>query len=89
MRPSQIAASAIDTRLMMAPRAVVPAAHVARIRTWVKYGMTIAHVAAVYGVDADEIVKLLGKHNPSDPDAGAFQAQKSDQHNWAFAGLSI
>jgi hypothetical protein len=43
------------------PRAVIPTAHVARICTWVKYGMTIAQVAAIYGVDAGEIARLLGK----------------------------
>jgi hypothetical protein len=43
------------------PRAVIPTAHVARIRTWVKYGMTIAQVAAIYGVDAGEIARLVGK----------------------------
>ena len=41
--------------------AVIPIVHLARIRTLVKYGMTIAHVAAIYGVDAGEIAKLLGK----------------------------
>jgi uncharacterized protein (DUF433 family) len=32
---------------------------VARIRTWLRYGMTIAEVAAVYGVEADEIAHIL------------------------------
>jgi hypothetical protein len=38
----------------------VPAAHATRIRTWLKYGMTVAEVAAVYGVPAGEIERLLG-----------------------------
>ena len=31
----------------------------ARIRTLVKYGMTVAQIAKVYGVAADEIVRIL------------------------------
>jgi len=38
----------------------IPAADAARIRTWMRYGMTIAQVAAVYGVDASELARLLG-----------------------------
>ncbi len=36
-----------------------PPTHAARIRTWLKYGMTIAEVAEVYGVPVDEIERLL------------------------------
>jgi hypothetical protein len=43
------------------PARTIPAAHIARIRTWVRYGMTIDQVAAVYGVEAGEIARLLGK----------------------------
>lgn len=43
------------------PRAVIAITHVARIRTWVKDGITIAQLAAIYGVDAGEIAMLLGK----------------------------
>jgi hypothetical protein len=39
----------------------IPRAHFARIRTWARYGMTIAQVAAVYGVEADEIARILRK----------------------------
>jgi hypothetical protein len=39
----------------------IPSAHLARIRTWLRYGMTIAQVAAIYGVNAGEIANLLGK----------------------------
>ncbi len=42
-------------------RQQIPAAHLARIRTWLKYGMTIAQVAGVYGVTIDEIKNILGK----------------------------
>lgn len=37
----------------------IPADHLSRIRTWLKYGMTIAEVAAVYGVRTDEIERIL------------------------------
>lgn len=43
------------------PARAIPAIDVARIRTWLKYGMTIAQVAAVYGVDAGEIARRLGR----------------------------
>jgi hypothetical protein len=39
----------------------IPRSEFARIRTWVKYGMTISQVAAIYGVDSGEIGRLLGK----------------------------
>ena len=39
----------------------IPTAHLARIRTWVRYGMTIPQVAAVYGVEVDEIRRILRK----------------------------
>jgi hypothetical protein len=42
-------------------REKIPAAHVARIRTWVKYGMTISQVAEAYGVTIDEIESILQK----------------------------
>jgi hypothetical protein len=38
----------------------VPASQVARIRTWVKYGMTVDQVAKVYRVSIGEIERLLG-----------------------------
>jgi len=37
----------------------IPPAHFARIRTWMRYGMTIAEVAAVYGLAVDELVRIL------------------------------
>lgn len=43
------------------PSRQIPSAHLARIRAWVKYGMTTAQIAAVYGVDARDIARLLGK----------------------------
>jgi hypothetical protein len=41
------------------PTRSVPASQVARIRTWVKYGMTVAQVARVYGVAVGEIERIL------------------------------
>ena len=39
----------------------IPASHVTRIRTWLRYGMNIAEVAQIYGVDIDDIERVLGK----------------------------
>jgi DNA-directed RNA polymerase specialized sigma24 family protein len=48
-----------------APRASLPRAvadsQVARIRAWVKYGMSAAEVAKVCGVSVDEIERVLRK----------------------------
>ena len=37
----------------------IPRSQFVRIRTLVKYGMTVAQVAKVYGVAADEITRIL------------------------------
>ena len=37
----------------------IPASQVARIRAWVKYGMTVRQVAHVTGIAADEIERIL------------------------------
>jgi hypothetical protein len=39
----------------------IPASHVTRIRTWLRYGMKIAEVAQIYGVEIDDIERVLGK----------------------------
>jgi hypothetical protein len=39
----------------------IPASQLARIRSWVKYGMTVPQVAAVYGVSVAEIERVLRK----------------------------
>jgi len=39
----------------------IPASQFARIRTWVKYGMTVFQVAQVYGVTVEEIERILRK----------------------------
>jgi hypothetical protein len=43
------------------PRPEIPASQFARIRTWVKYGMTAAEVAHVYEVAVEEIERILRK----------------------------
>ena len=42
-------------------RPAIPKSQFARIRTWVEYGMTVAQVAAVYGVAVDVIKGILRK----------------------------
>jgi hypothetical protein len=37
----------------------IPSSQFARIRTWVKYGMTAAQVAGIYGVAVDAIERIL------------------------------
>jgi hypothetical protein len=39
----------------------IPVSQVARIRTLVKYGMTVPEVAQVYGVPAGEIKRIIRK----------------------------
>jgi hypothetical protein len=41
--------------------AAISPPHVARIRAWMKYGMTIAQIADTYRVPITEIKRLLGK----------------------------
>jgi hypothetical protein len=41
------------------PRKRVPASHLARVRTWLNYGMTINQAADMYGVSVSEIERLL------------------------------
>lgn len=41
------------------PARQIPADHAARIRTWLRYGMSIAEVATVYGVQVGEIERIL------------------------------
>ena len=37
----------------------IPAGHVARIRAWLRYGMTVAQVGEMYGVAAGEVEHVL------------------------------
>jgi hypothetical protein len=47
----------VSAELRIAPE--VPASQFARIRSWVKYGMTPAQVAKVYGVSAGDIERII------------------------------
>ena len=42
-------------------REIIPRSQIARIRTWVKYGMTLPQVAKVYGIPVGEIERILHK----------------------------
>ena len=55
-RPEAAEPSA-GTELRIMPK--VPASQFARIRSWVKYGMTPAQVAKVYGVSAGDIERII------------------------------
>jgi hypothetical protein len=37
----------------------IPKSEFARIRTWLKYGMTVRQVADLYGVSADQLERAL------------------------------
>jgi hypothetical protein len=56
--PEGTAAPPIDTPPPSA-RSIIPASQVARIRVWVKYGMTVSQVAEVFGVPASEVERVL------------------------------
>jgi hypothetical protein len=53
--------AAISPPRALTPPASIPPPHVARIRAWLKYGMTIAQVAEAYRIPVTEIKRLLGK----------------------------
>ncbi|HJU18089.1 MAG TPA: hypothetical protein VJ770_16675 [Stellaceae bacterium] len=56
--PEGTAAPPIDTPLPSA-RSAIAASQVARIRVWVKYGMTVSQVAEVFGVPIGEVERVL------------------------------
>jgi hypothetical protein len=60
VRPS-VETAATPEPTALAPSAAIPPPHVARIRSWLRYGMTIAQVAKAYRVPVTEIKRLLGK----------------------------
>jgi hypothetical protein len=57
--PPHQPATALSGRTSANPE--VPSAHFTRIRTWLKYGMTVEEVANVYGVEVGEIERMLRK----------------------------
>jgi|SRR6266850_123517 hypothetical protein len=54
---------AVETPVSLKRQAVrgITVSHFERIRTWVKYGMTVPQVAQFYGVAVDEIKRILRK----------------------------
>jgi hypothetical protein len=62
-KPIPVCATGVETPVSRKPlaRPKIPASRYARIRTWVKYGMTAADVAQVYGVAVEEIERILAK----------------------------
>jgi hypothetical protein len=59
--PSPVPDEKVERAIRPAPPVTpaIPESEVARIRTWLKYGMTIAQAAAVYGVAVDEVERVL------------------------------
>ena len=41
------------------PRSQIPRSQFSRIRSWVKYGMTVRQVAEHYGTEIDEIRRII------------------------------
>jgi len=59
-----VSLEAVSSRCKVAPPSnpeKIPAAHFARIRTWLKYGMNISQVAQLYEVPIREIESILKK----------------------------
>ena len=54
-------AEVVELPARPAPRArrAIPRSQFARIRTWVKYGMTVSEVAKVYGAAVGDIERIL------------------------------
>jgi hypothetical protein len=59
-RSAPILSDEPETSIIAAPPpSEIPRSQFARIRAWVKYGLTVAQVAQVYGVSVAEIERLL------------------------------
>ena len=58
-----IRGAAVETPVSPRPPTMpeIPASQFARIRTWVKYGMTVTQVAQIYEVTVEEIERVLRK----------------------------
>ena len=48
-----------ESTITLSGKPIIPVAHHARIRAWLKYGMTAAQVAETYGVAPGEVERLL------------------------------
>jgi hypothetical protein len=57
--PPQECKSSIEPEQRIIPE--LPSSQFARIRAWVRYGMSVAQVAAVYGVGVDIIERILAE----------------------------
>jgi hypothetical protein len=57
--PPPTCVAEVKATLELASTPSISPAHFARIRTWIRYGMTIAEVAAVYGLAVDELARIL------------------------------
>ena len=51
----------IEAAISPEPPMPIPPADFARVRSWVKYGMTLAQVAEIYRVPVDEVARIFGK----------------------------
>jgi hypothetical protein len=51
----------LETPLVASTPREIPRSEFARIRTWVKYGMTAPQVAELFGAEVDQIRRILGK----------------------------
>ena len=61
--PSSIRLEEVKAPVSPEPQTMpaIPRSHFPRIRTWVKYGMTISQVAEVYDADRAQIERILGE----------------------------
>jgi hypothetical protein len=61
LSPAQVHQEKAEVRAAPPAQATsaMPASEITRIRTWLKYGMTVPQVARVYGVAVDVVQRLL------------------------------
>jgi hypothetical protein len=59
--PAAAGREAVEPPASAEPRIMpkIPASQFARIRSWVKYGMTPAQVAEIYGVNVDDVERVI------------------------------
>jgi hypothetical protein len=57
--PVRAATAETPVRRKPPPAPKIPASQFVRIRTWMKYGMTMADVAQVYGVAVEEVERIF------------------------------
>ena len=63
------------------PLLEIPASHGARIRAWLKYGMTMAQVADVYGVTDVDVKHMLEKTGPRSEREGTKFARTTERQS--------